>query len=307
MKVALLGGGGFLGSYLAGEFESRGHTVRIFDPMVCLSDCPEDIRKKAIGWRAGLHKGGIIEKKIEELTPRDFDIDRPDIIVMLAATPIDKPDSEAISKRQIEVDIALTNHALKLAKQIPTARFVFMSSVFAYGDFEWATAEDRLLNPKTPYGIAKAMGEVLTRLNSTNYNIIRTTSVYGMGDWNWRGTQIFVNRLLRGEQIWVNDTWLDFIYVKDLVRGIADVALSDHKNEAFHISGGKALSLVDFAEELKKYFPDVTYDKVAVQDRPKRGTMDNTKARMLLGWQPRYDLEAGVKDYMSYALKENFG
>lgn len=306
MKVALFGGGGFIGSYLAGEFEARGHQVKIYDPMLCFSDCPEDIQQKAVAYRSTLHQTGVIPKQLEELSIRDFDIDRPDIIVMLAATPIDKPDNETISKRQIETDIALTYHAVKIAKQLPEARFVFMSSVFAYGDFDWGTTEDRLLNPKTPYGVAKAVGEYMTRLYLKNWNIIRTTSVYGMGDWNWRGTQIFLNRLMLGEEIWVNDTWLDFIYVRDLVRGIADVALSEYRNEVFHISGSKALSLLTFVEQLKKYFPDMKYDKMAIQDRPKRGTMDNTKARMLLHWEPLYTLETGIQEYVELARKEGF-
>lgn len=306
MKITLLGGGGFIGSYLAGEFESRGHQVTIYDAELCFSDAPEDIQKKSIAYRAKLHKTGIIHKSIDEIKPLDFIGNRPDIIIMLAGAPIDKPESERLSKYQIEKDIAYTYHAINLAKAVPEARFVYMSSIFAYGDFDWSANETQALNPKTPYGITKAVGEFFTKLHLTNWNIIRTTSVYGMGDWNWRATQILINRAMRNEPIWVNETWLDFIHVQDLVQGIADVALSDKKNEAFHISGGKALNLLDYAELLKKYFPNLNYDTTKVQDRPKRGTIDNTKARMLLGWEPKYTLETGLDQYMTEVLREGF-
>lgn len=306
MKVTLLGGGGFIGSYLAGEFESRGHTVTIYDANLCFSEAPDDIKEKSITYRAGLHKAGIINKSIEEIKPLYFAVNRPDIIVMLAGAPIDKPESETLSKYQIEKDIAYAYHAVNLAKSVPEARFVYMSSIFAYGDFDWSTNETRALNPKTPYGITKAVGEYFVKLYLKNWNIIRTTSVYGMGDWNWRATQILISRAMRHEPIWVNETWLDFIHVQDIARGIADAALSDKANEDFHISGGKALNLLDYAELLKKYFPDLAYETTKVQDRPKRGTIDNTKARMLLGWEPKYTLETGLDQYMTEVLREGF-
>jgi nucleoside-diphosphate-sugar epimerase len=49
------------------------------------------------------------------------------------------------------------------------------------------------------------------------------------------------------------------------------------------------------------------YDVVKVQDRPKRGTMDNTKAHMLLNWKPEYTLETGIKEYVSQAMEVKIG
>ena len=166
-----------------------------------------------------------------------------------------------------------------------------------------------IINPKTPYAISKATGEFIVKYGLTNWNIIRTTSVYGFGDTNLRATQVFVNKTLSNEKFWVNSgSLLDFIYIEDLARGIIEVALSDFKEEAFHITGGRAIPLADFAGELKKYFPEIKYEIVKeIKDRPKRGTFDNTKARLLLGWEPDYSLDKGVKEYIKYVKKFNIG
>ncbi|MCX6706167.1 MAG: NAD(P)-dependent oxidoreductase, partial [Candidatus Woesebacteria bacterium] len=227
-----------------------------------------------------------------------------------ASIPIDDPKNDVISRYQILDDTSLTESIVQTLRKVKVEKFVFLSSVFAYGDCDgWSTSETTVLNPKTHYGISKAVGEYIIKAYLDNWNIIRTTSVYGFGDSNLRATQIFINKALNNDNFWVNaDTLLDFIYIKDLVGGIADVALSGFKKENFHITGGKALRLVDYVNEIKKYFPKIRYKvKIGLNDRPKRATMDNTKARILLGWEPKYSLAEGVRDYIKYSKKYKIG
>ncbi len=75
---------------------------------------------------------------------------------------------------------------------------------------------------------------------------------------------------------------MDFINVKDLVAGIADVALKAPQKEVFHISGGKAVPLIKYVKELNKYF-SVNYEIKELHDRPTRGTMNNKKAKKMIG------------------------
>ena len=92
---------------------------------------------------------------------------------------------------------------------------------------------------------------------------------------------------------------MDFIYVKDLVAGIAEVSLKAPAKEVFHISGNNAISLTKFVNILKKHFT-FEYEIRDIQDRPRRGTMNNKKAKKMLGWFPKMSIDKGVIDYVKY-------
>jgi nucleoside-diphosphate-sugar epimerase len=230
----------------------------------------------------------------------------------LAATPIEGSKKIEVNNRLILHDIPLTYKLALDIAQSDVSKFIYMSSIFAYGNYTgWSVSENVALNPHTLYGISKATGEFIVRslLDHKSWIILRTTSVYGFGDTNLRASQIFVNNALDGKNFWVNkDSWPDFIYVKDLVAGLEKVVDSDIDHEVLHISGGHAIPLTDFVKELSKHFPKLDYEiKENVDDRPRRGTMDNTKTRVLLSWEPQFTLSRGIKDYLSYAKKAKHG
>jgi nucleoside-diphosphate-sugar epimerase len=175
-----------------------------------------------------------------------------------------------------------------------------MSSSAVYGDYEYSISEYANLNPTSAYGVSKAASEFLIKGNLQNWNIVRANMVYGFCDVGERATHLIAKKAFEKANAWVNDlVWCDFIYVKDLVEGISDVLEKGKPKEIFHISGGKAHKLLEYAEELKKYFK-FNFETKSVKDRPMRGVLDNSKAKMLLGWQPKYSLKLGVRDYVKY-------
>lgn len=310
MKVLLIGGSGFIGSWLSLALKNNSHEVMSIDPVYNHSDYPDELFEKVVSFRTANLLRGVdlvkedfllhnLEDKIREFNP--------DAIVHLAAIPIEKPFEDKISRLQLSQDNELTYKAILLARDLGVERFIYMSSLFAYGDHEYSVSEYHELKPKTAYGIMKASGEFMVRNFISHANIIRTTSVYGFGDGNNRFNQIVINRILQGKEFWINkDAWLDFIYVKDLVTGMVKLLESNILGEAFHISGGRALTMEDFINELSKKYMLKNYEVRSVNDRPKRGTLDNTKARLLLGWEPSYSLETGVEDYLNFVKKYKF-
>lgn len=314
-KVLIIGGGGFIGSWLAKELANKEYDVSIIDPFVCHSKLDGKIKKSAFKFRREelLKNVSVIEDRYEDIGKKILDEFQPEIVVHLAATAFEEKKDIYISKKQILYDIPLTFQiALDVAQNKKVKKFIYMSSIFAYGNItKKSISEDTPLNPITPYGISKATGEFIVKslLDEKDWTIIRTTSVYGFGDANLRATQIFVNEAVKGEPLWVNkDSWLDFIYIKDLVGGIVKVIGANTRHEVFHLSGGHAAPLARFVEKLKKHFPDLNYEvREGVNDRPRRGTMENTKARILLGWEPQFSLEEGIIDYLKYAKKANHG
>lgn len=311
-KILLIGGAGFIGAWLTSYLIEHGHKVIIIDHVKNYSGIEKVLFKKIINFRKKyLLKGAklhFIEYKAKGRAL--VASEKPDIVIHLAAIPIENPKNEIISKKQIHGDVMLTQAIVSDVKKNNIERFIFLSSVFVYGDFqESILTENAPVNPKTPYGLSKTIGEFITKIYLNNWNIIRTTSVYGFGDANLRATQIFILNAIKKKRIWVNsDALLDFVYIKDLVAGIASVAFSKVVKETFHITGGKAKPLETFAKNLKRHFPDLEYEvRSGLNDRPERGSMSNKRAKIMLEWKPRYSLNQGVKEYASYALKFGFG
>lgn len=218
---------------------------------------------------------------------------------------MERADDFGISLKQLTDDIGLVYKIIKAVKENGVKKFVFMSSIAAYGDCGRVVYERHHLVPKTPYGVSKAAGEFIVQSELSNWNIIRTTNVYGFGDMNSRATNAILNKILKKEKFLVNkEIDIDFTYVKDLALGIADVLLKSPYGETYHISGGRARKLINFVEILTKYF-NFEYETTNLKDRPRRGTMDNRKAKKAIGWQPKKDLQEGIADYMEYVKKYN--
>lgn len=308
MNILLIGGGGFIGSYLGAFLLQNKHTVTVVDSDMRDNDTPDDeVVKISLFRRQELLKDAVGYQMPFKQWSASNSLAGFDVVVHLAALPLEKKDP-AIERYQILHDIPHTFEIVeKMKAENPDGRIVYMSSQFAYGSYRWSATEDQPIKPETSYGLSKATGEAFVKMSGIKYNIIRTTSVYGFGDQHQRATKIFLNKALKGEEFWVNSSaWLDFIYVKDLANGLRAVIEGSAVNEDFHISGGMCLPLTEYVYRLTKYFPAMKYEVKSLNDRPGRGTMDNTKARMLLGWQPLYSLDTGVEEYVSLAKHYGF-
>lgn len=305
MKIIIVGGGGFVGSWLTRELISRKNQVVVIDPFIFHSDRNKKSIKIIHEFKKEnlLKKAKVYHNKFEENGEDILKKEKPDILIHLAGIPLERINDYEICLKQITEDIALTYKIIGAIKKIPVKKFVFMSSISAYGDCQDVIDETFPLVPKTPYGVSKASSEFLITASLDNWNIVRTTNVYGFGDMNSRASNIILSKILEGERLWINkNIVVDFINIKDLVKGIADVALKAPTKEVFHISGNHAVSLFKFVDILKKYFKfDVEIKDI--HDRPKRGTMNNLKAKRIIGWSPTLNLEEGIGDYIKYVKK----
>lgn len=305
MKCLIIGGGGFVGSWLTHELISRKHQVVVIDPFVFYTDWGAVRAKKIRQFKKDvLLKGAkIYKKKFEDGGEEIIKKEKPDIVIHLAGIPLERVDDFDISLKQLTDDVGMTYKIIMAVKSNPVKKFVFMSSISAYGDCNALIDEEHNLIPKTPYGVMKASGEFLTKSELDNWNVVRTTNIYGFGDMNGRASNIIINKILNKENFWINkNIVMDFIYVKDLVSGIADVALKAPDGETFHISGNNAIGLNDFIKVLQKYFT-LNYEVRDIKDRPTRGTMDNKKAKKMIGWSPKMNVETGLADYVKYVKK----
>jgi len=285
-----------MGSWLSSILKAD-HDIITFDIHKKFSNYDPRRTAKMLNFRKSFFEGvRQVKGDVRDLKQvRQFvNKEKPNIIVFLASIPFANFQDKVL---QFSVEPAGMTNVLK-ANEGLNARIVFMSSLFAIGHFDHAVTETTSLEPTTNYGIGKAACEHLIKSFSDNYGIIRTTSVYGPGDINNRVPQIIIeNALTNKGDLWVNTAaLLDFIYIKDLVEGIKKVMFHSGK-EIFNISGGRALGLIDFIQAVESSVGrKLKYQSNHLDDRSRRGSLVNDKARLVLGWEPKFNLNSGVQD-----------
>lgn len=326
MKIALITGGmGFIGSFIARQLLEEGRVDRV----VCLdhfgryvdSTRPEFTDYRKIRFE-GIFDKIIIERgesKYFSVMCNIFEKYQPDFVFHLAALPLAKLDN-LNTQEAVEGSVQSTSNILEIIGQIKDRnsycpkRFIYASSSMVYSDFVSDIAlEDHPTRPKEIYGTMKLAGEVITQGLGQYFNIpftiIRPSAVYGPTDMNRRVSQIFIEKALRGKKIEVQgaDEKLDFSYVKDVANGFVLAAMHDNAiGEIFNITYGKAHTLLEFVLCLKKHFPNLEY-QITERDtfRPKRGTLSIEKAKKLLGYEPKYNLQEGIDEYVACVRKHH--
>ncbi len=242
---------------------------------------------------------------------------KPEIIFHTAAMPLARLRNSVVNEFR-EGSVDTTSNLLECVKYVQDnsnyrlKRFLYISSSMVYRDFKkkFVTENDNC-NPKEIYGTMKLAGEVATKGMCKEYripyNIIRPSAVYGPTDMNYRVSQYFIEKAFLKEKISIHGKKesLDFTYIDDLIDGCWLAANSKKgANETFNITYGKARTLYDYVKILQKYFKDLKYviEKMDSK-RPKRGTLKNDKAKRLLGFKPKVNLEKGIKLYLEYIKK----
>jgi len=312
--VLVTGGAGFLGSHLVRLLESRADVV-VYDAFVNYSKTPEARYRSQLGARLVSFGENVIVVQ-GDVTDREFvrktvSEHRPSKVVHLAAIPI----SEEANHRPalaVEVNIVGTTNLLEACRHAGCVdRFLYVSSSYVYGDFKYCPAdESHPTDPKDVYGATKLAAEVLVKALAGrfgfDYTIVRPSGVYGPMDSNHRVSQIFVENAVYGKPLVLHDGGLakiDFTYVSDTANGLLLALCSGHaRNHTFNITRGEGRTIKEFAEALQAVVPGVEMRCEDVRDvKPKRGALDISKARAVLGFAPRYSLEDGIREYLRYA------
>jgi UDP-glucose 4-epimerase len=197
---------------------------------------------------------------------------------------------------------------LESAKKHGVERFVYISSSMVYGDFEDQVLEDDACAPQGQYGIMKLAGEHLVkdyaRRTGMEYVIIRPSAVYGPLDVEDRVVAKFMLTAMRGGVLRVNGAaeTLDFTYVDDAADGIVAAATRIMcRNMVFNITKSHSVTLLEAAEMIVKIVGRgeiETRDKDA--DFPSRGALNIDRARIILGYDPKVDVEQGFREYYDW-------
>ena len=204
------------------------------------------------------------------------------------------------------------------------AKFLFASTSEIYGDpLEHPQKEEYRGNVSTTglrsvYDESKRFGETITaafvRYQDLDGRIIRIFNTYGprMDPDDGRAVIEFVTRALKNEPISIfgnGSQTRSFCYVDDLVEGIIKAMESDGtKGEVFNLGNPHEFTISDLAEVVKRVTgstSEITHNEELPEDDPKRRKPDIEKARRVLGWEPKVNLEEGLQKLVNY-LKTDY-
>ncbi len=307
----MTGGAGFIGSYLTEKLLLLGHDVAIFDNRLNFINNPAyynrmlALRKKFFTKKPTYDfRGDIRNTKSLQTALKKF---TPEVVVHLAGLPMARvPHNHAAGMRPINVQGTL--NVLEAFESLKSARrLIYTSSSMTYGHFkENPQTEDSILHPINDYGATKATGEYFVKLLKKEWVIVRPTSVYGFTDCANRVTHLLIDAAAARKPAWVvRGESLDFSYVEDVVGGfVQSIATPGADHMTFNISRGQSRLASDFAEAVKKYFPDFTYEiRDPTSQQVFRGALDITRAKRVLKFRPRYSMEKGIEETFSYMKK----
>lgn len=309
--VLITGGAGFLGSHLCDRFMKEGFRVVAMDNLIT---------------------GDL--KNIEHLFKQaDFEFYHHDVsrfvhvpgelhYILHFASPASPIDYLKIPIQTLKVGSLGTHNLLGLAR-VKNARILIASTSEVYGDptvhpqTEEYYGNVNTVGPRGVYDEAKRFQEAITMAYHTFHGletrIIRIFNTYGprMRLNDGRVLPAFIGQALRGEDLTVfgdGSQTRSFCYVDDLVEGIYRLLLSDYAYPV-NIGNPAEITIREFAEEVIKLTK--TTQKVIYQplpkDDPKQRQPDITKARKLLGWEPKVGRAEGLRityDYFKSLPKE---
>jgi len=302
-RIVITGAAGFIGSHLAETLLDRDYTVIGIDNL--LTGDTANI--------AHLHNRDFSFIK-HDVTNYIY-IDGPVDFVLHWASPASPIDYLELPIPTLKVGALGTHKALGLAKA-KNARFVIASTSEVYGDpLEHPQKETYWgnVNPVGPRGVydeAKRFAEAMTmayhRYHGVDTKIVRIFNTYGprMRLNDGRAVPAFMSQVLRNQDVTVfgdGSQTRSFTYITDLVDGIIKLMLSS-ENDPVNIGNPVEMTIKQIAETIIKMTGStskIVYRPLPTDD-PKQRRPDITRARTLLGWEPKVQLEEGLVKTIEY-------
>jgi dTDP-glucose 4,6-dehydratase len=308
MRVLITGGAGFLGSHLCDRFLAEGHEVIAMDNLITGTT-------RNIEHLAGRDDFLFIKHDVTDYIYVEGPLDA----ILHFASPASPIDYLELPIQTLKVGALGTHKALGLA-MVKKASFLLASTSEVYGDpLEHPQQEDYWgnVNPIGPRGVydeAKRFAEALTmayhRAHGVETRIVRIFNTYGprMRLDDGRVVPNFVGQALRDEPLTVygdGSQTRSFCYVDDLIEGIYRLLLSDEV-EPVNVGNPAEMSILDFAHLVNRLTGSkagIVYEDYRIPDDPQVRQPDISKARRVLNWEPKVDLEEGLQKTIEWFRK----
>ena len=309
MRAVVTGGAGFLGSHLCDRLLKEGWEVLALDNMI--TGAETNLAHLKTNAKFHLQRKDVNEP-VSVAGPVDY--------VFHFASPASPPDYLKYPIETLKVGSLATMYTLDLAK-IKGAKYFLASTSECYGDPDVSPQNESYwgrvnpVGPRSVYDEAKRFAEAITmayhRYHAVDTHIVRIFNTYGprMRLNDGRALPNFVYQALTGTPITVygdGKQTRSFCFVSDLIDGIYKLSQSD-EHMPTNIGNPVELTIYEFAVRVLSHFPNapkIVFEPLP-EDDPKQRRPDISKAKRLLGWEPKVGLGDGLKLTIDF-FKEQF-
>jgi dTDP-glucose 4,6-dehydratase len=299
LRAVITGGAGFLGSHLCDYLIERGWDVLCIDNLATGNDGNVAHLSKHSRFRLMRHD---VSQYIDVAGPVDY--------VLNFASPASPVDYIKLPIQTLKVGALGTHNALGLALA-KKAKFLMASTSECYGDPEISPQPESYwghvnpIGPRSVYDEAKRFAEAMVmayhRFHGVDTHIVRIFNTYGprMRLNDGRALPNFVFQALTAQPITVygdGRQTRSFCYVSDLIDGIYRL-MNSGEHEPVNIGNPQEITILEFAERIRKLLGSdmpIVF-KPLPQDDPKQRCPDISKAKRLLGWEPKVNLDEGLR------------
>ncbi len=329
-KVCIVGGAGFIGHNIAKKLSFHDYEVLIIDSLavnnynsLTSDNIPNpNLSKFILDKRMEMIKE---DKKINilyhdardyHLLSRSISDFQPNVLIQLAAVShANRSNKDPFST--FDNSLRTLENALDVCKNF-IDHFIYFSSSMVYGNFNSKNVnEDSVCEPIGIYGALKLAGEIIVKsygnVFDLPYTIVRPSALYGERCVSRRVGQIFIENALTEKPIIIKGDGseeLDFTYIEDLVNGVKLIIENEKsKFQTFNLTYGNSNSVKNLLNVLMKHFSNIKIEYTEKEPfTPSRGTLDISKARELLAYNPQNPIEIGYPKYIDWYsdLWENF-
>ena len=301
-KILVSGGAGFIGSNLVDALIQENYEVAVVDNLA--TGLKENINPKAKFFEIDISSFPSVDDVFKQF--------QPEAVFHLAAQASVRKSVEDPGK-DVKTNVIGTVNLLKACQAHGVKKFIFSSTGGAlYGDdASRPTTEEASISPISPYGLDKFFGEKYIGYFKSNSDlqtvVLRYANVYGPKQ-NPKGEAgviaIFADKMLKDEPIMVygdGSSSRDYVYVGDVVEANL-AALKSTVSNAYNISTGEETSIRELVDKIKK----ITDSNSQVQFKEGRSgelqasCLDNTRAKLELGWSPKVNLDEGIRKTVEY-------
>src|SRR5688572_27916975 len=303
-RYLITGGAGFIGSHLCETLLKQGHEL------VCMDNYSTGDHENIASFQSNSRF-----RFIDHNVSRFLDVGGPLNYVLHFASPASPVDYLELPIPTLKVGALGTHNTLGLAKA-KKAIYLLASTSEVYGDplvrpqneDYWGNVNP--IGPRGVYDEAKRYAEAMTmayhRYHGLNTRIVRIFNTYGprMRMRDGRVVPNFITQALKGEPLTVygeGEQTRSFQYVDDLVAGLHKL-LESNENLPVNIGNPHEMTVLEFAKKIIELTGSKSpiVHKPLPQDDPQVRQPDITKARKVLGWEPKVALEQGLVETIAY-------
>lgn len=309
-KVLVTGGAGFIGSHLAEELLEKGCEVKVFvhynsfNRWGWIDYLPAEKKKKIEIFTGDIRDPNGVKEAMKEC----------EVVFHLAAL-IGIPYSYHSPDTYVDTNVKGTLNILQAARQLEVKRIIHTSTSEIYGTAQFVPiTEEHPVNPQSPYAATKASADFLALTFFRSFNtpvaVVRPFNTYGPRQSARAIIPTIITQLLSGNgtvTLGSVTPTRDLNFVKDTACGFIKAAESEMSvGEVINLGSNFEISVGDLALKIASLMgKEILIEGSDERLRPEKSEVErlwaaNQKAKNLLGWQPLFDLESGLKETIEW-------